>query len=362
MKLGRSQIVLLCVLVLFTAAVLGALVFLAGQNLSQIRLILTARSTPTAARIQGPDATATVSPSPTPAPTATPTRNPTPTATPIIPQTRFDLQIRRDPENAVLRLQRGAAYLDLGAPNLGFADFETAVRIDPTLAEAYLGRGQALFALKQWQRALSDFEQASRLDPLLAEALIWRGYLLLERGEYGLALEAFQRATAMSEVSPRLQTLVGEALRRSGRAEDALAEYELALASDERYLAAFVGRAMAQAELGEIDRAYDDLTRALDLVPHDPLALNGLAWLYAWYRGDHLADAESLAKRALAGASEDLARARCLHTLGWTYYRLERYAEARFALEEAASLATVDGEIVVADLAAHLELTRERAQ
>jgi tetratricopeptide (TPR) repeat protein len=362
MKLGRSQVVLLCILVLSTVAVLGALAFVAARNLPQIRLVLATRSTPTVARIPLPAATATASPSATPTLAATPTPNTTPAVVPILPQTRFDLQIDRDPENAGLRLQRGAAYLDLGVPNLALADFETAIRIDPTLAEAYLSRGQALFVLKQWQRALADFEQAATLDPMLAEALAWRGYVLLERGEYTLALEAFQRAGALSDANPRLHTLTGDALGRGGRAEDALFEYELALVSDERYLPALVGRAMARAELGEIDQAYDDLARALDLVPHDPLALNGLAWLYAWYRGDHLADAELLAKRALAGASDDLAQARCLHTLGWTYYRLERYEEARVALGEAASLATIDGEIVVAGLAAHLELAREGAQ
>jgi tetratricopeptide (TPR) repeat protein len=362
MKLRRSQVVLLCVLVLLTAVALGALAFVTGQNLPQIRLVLAARSTPTAVRNPLPAATATASPSATPTPPATPTPSPNPATAPIPPQTRFDLQIDRDPENAGLRLKRGAAYLDLGVANLALADFEKAIQINPMLAEAYLGRGRALFFLRRWQRALVDFEQAATLDPMLAEAPAWRGYVLLERGEYTPALEAFQWAGAMSQASPRLHTLAGEALRRGGDAEDALVAYELALASDERYLPALVGRAMAQAELGEIDRAYDDLARALDLVPHDPLALNGLAWLYAWYRGDHLADAESLAKRALAGASDDLARARCLHTLGWTYFLLERYEEARIALEEAASLATIDGEIVEAGLAAHLELVRAVAQ
>jgi tetratricopeptide (TPR) repeat protein len=361
MKLGRSQVVLLCVLVLSTAGVIGALAVVAGRNLPQIRLVLAAMSSPTVAPATESVVIATASPSATPAPTATATPHPAPTVIPVLPQTRFDLQIGRDPANAALRLQRGKVYLDLGVPDLALADYEAAIQIDPTLADAFLGRGQALFALKQWQRALADFEQATLLDPLLPDALTWRGTVLLERGEHALALEAFQRAAALGKIGPRLHTLTGEALRRSGHAEDALAEYELALVSDERYLAAFVGRAMAEAELGEVDRAYDDLAHALDLVPHDPLALNGLAWLYAWYRGDHLADAESLAKRALAGASDDLARARCLHTLGWTYYRLERYQEAAIALEKAASLMMVDGEVVLADLAAHLEIVRAAA-
>ena len=60
--------------------------------------------------------------------------------------------------------------------------------------------------------------------------------------------------------------------------------------------------AMALAEQGNFAGAQADLNGALDIAPYNPLALNGQAWFYAWYRHDNLAGAEQLAQRAIAGA------------------------------------------------------------
>jgi Tfp pilus assembly protein PilF len=112
---------------------------------------------------------------------------------------------------------------------------------------------------------------------------------------------------------------------------------------------------MAYAEQGDLDAAQADLDSALDIAPYDPAALNGQAWLYAWYRGDRWAQAERLARRAMAGAEDDLEKARILHTLGWVYYRQGRYEEAVARLEEAAALATVEGQVVYGEIVEHLE-------
>jgi len=349
MKLTRSQLIALIVLGVLTIGVYGCLAGILARNSRQIVSVLT-YSSPTPL----PSASMTEIPSPSP----TPLPPPTPTSTPIAPQTRYDLQVARAPQEPTLRLQRGHAYIKLGAYTYAIEDFNVAINLDATLAEAYLGRGEAHFRLKEWSAALVDFEQALTLNPDLADAHAWRGYLLSERGEYEAALEALRQAVALDESNPGKRILLAQALLRSGSPAEARIEYTAALSLEVRSVKAYVGRAMACAEQGDFDAAQADLNSALDIAPYDPVALNGQAWFYAWYRRDHLAEAEQLAQRAVAGARDDLERARCLDTLGWVYYRQGRYEEAATTLEEAAGLATIEGDVVYSEIAEHLEEVR----
>jgi len=275
-----------------------------------------------------------------------------------VPQTRYDLQVTRDPENPTLRLQRGHAYIGLGAYVHAIEDFDAAIDLDGTLAEAYLGRGEARFYLKEWSAALEDFERALALNPGLAEAHAWRGSLLSEWGKHGPAIEALHRAIALDEADPIKHLWLAQTLLRSGSPGEARVEYTTVLSLQARSVEAHVGRAMVMAEQGDFDAALADLGSAQTLAPYEPVALNGQAWFYAWYRRSHLDEAEQLAQRAVAGAEGDMERARYLHTLGWVYYRQERYEEAVVALEEAAALATVEGEVVYGEILEHLEEAR----
>ncbi|MFQ6102378.1 MAG: tetratricopeptide repeat protein [Anaerolineae bacterium] len=351
MKLTRSQLIVVIVLGVLVVGVYGCLVGTVVVNSRQISQI-----TASAAATSSPSAAATGELAPSPTATASPT--PTPTPLPAAPQTRYDLQVKRDPENPTLRLQRGYAYIELEAEYYAVEDFTTAIGLDATLFEAYLGRGIARFYLKEWSAALEDFEQALALNPDLADAHVWRGYLLYLRGEYEPALEALRQAIALDEADPAKHIMLAEALLDSGIPEEAEEEYAAALSLDARSVEAYVGRAMARAEQRNLDGAMADLSSAQEISPYDPVVLNGQAWFYAWYQHDHLDEAEQLAQRAVDGTKDDLDRASCLDTLGWVYYEQGRYEEAVAALEEAAALATVEGEVICSDIVEHLEEAR----
>jgi tetratricopeptide (TPR) repeat protein len=342
MKLTRSQQIVLIVLGVLTVGVYGCLVSTMVRSSRQA-----SPASLSAAQTEEPTSSPTATPSPTP--------TPTPTPIPPAPQTRYDLQVAREPENPTLRLQRGYAYMALDAPTYAIEDFDAAIELDDTLAEAYAGRGEALFHVKEWTAAEEDFEVALALNPDLADAHAWRGYLLSERGRYGPAIEALRQAVELDKGDPWKRIILAQALLRSRSPGEAKIEYTAALALEGRSTEAYVGRAMAYAEEGDLDAAQADLDSAQDIAPHDPVALNGQAWLYAWYRDDRLSDAEQLAQRAIAGAEDDLEKARYLHTLGWVYYQQERYDEAVATLDEAAALATVEGEVVYGDIVEHLE-------
>jgi len=345
MKLTRSQLTMLIILVVLTIGVFGCLVIIFVRNSQQITGVLADTPTPR------PSAT----PTETPPPSATPVPPPTLIPTPVAPQTRYDLQVMRDPQNPTLRLQRGYAYIALGAYTYALEDFDAAIGLDAALAEAYLGRGEAYYHVKEWSAAAEDFERARALKPDLADAHAWRGYLFSEWRQYGAALEPLRQAVALDEADVWKHLLLADALLHSGSPVEASVEYTAVLTINVRSVEAYVGRAMALAEQGDLDGAQADLNSALDIAPYSPVALNGQAWFYVWYRHDHLAEAEQLAQRAIAGAQGDLERAAYLDTLGWVYYEQGRYEEAAATLEEAAELATVEGEVAYGEILEHLE-------
>jgi tetratricopeptide (TPR) repeat protein len=255
-------------------------------------------------------------------------------------------------------LQRGYAYIEMGAYASAIEDFNTAIALDGTLAEAYLGRGVARFHTKEWTTALADLDQALALNPGLADGYAWRGYLLAEWGQFNQGLDDLRQAIALDETDPAKHIRLGHALLHNGRPSQAKVAFSTALSLESHSAEAYAGRAMAEAELGDMEAAETNLSHAMSAGPFHPAALHARAWLRAWYQSDHLYEASQLAQQAVEGATNDLEKARYLDTLGWLYYRQVYRDQASATLEEAVTLATVEGEVVYGEILDHLERLR----
>ncbi|HDQ73959.1 MAG TPA: tetratricopeptide repeat protein, partial [Chloroflexi bacterium] len=257
------------------------------------------------------------------------------------------------------RIERGYVYLAQAAYQLARDDFDAALAIDDTLPRAYLGRGQARFYLKAWSTATEDLEEAIALNPDLADAYAWQGYILYHRGAYAPAIDALRQAisldTARGEKDPVKHVHLGHALRESGRPAAAVAAYDAALVLAPNDVRAHVGRARAQSDLGDLEAMQVNLSHAMSAGPFDPEALNGRAWLYAQHTPQRLFEARQLAQQAVDRAPTDLDRARYLFTLAWITYQQNYDEQAIAILEEAAALATIEGEVIYEQIPALLE-------
>jgi tetratricopeptide (TPR) repeat protein len=215
-----------------------------------------------------------------------PTFTPTPVSS--APQTQYDAEIAQDPNNPTLRLQRGYAYIELGAYTDAIKDFDVAIRLDEISADPFLGRGVARYHAKEWTTALADFDHALVLNPDLADAHAWRGYLLSEWGQFNLGIDALRRAIALDDADPTKHIRLGQVLLYNGRPGQAKAEFSTALSLESHSVEAYVGQAMAEAELGDLDAAQTNLSHAMSTGPFHPAALHARAWFHAWYQRDHL--------------------------------------------------------------------------
>ena len=118
---------------------------------------------------------------------------------------------------------------------------------------------------------------------------------------------------------------------KSGRKK--LADFELKKLLDSGYRPAAVYSSLAYLawEDGDVDRCLDLYGKALSEDGENPTALNGLGYVLADESRD-LTTALSYCKRALDFAPDSAA---CLDSLGWCYYRMGLYSEARKFLSRA---------------------------
>ena len=76
-----------------------------------------------------------------------------------------DIAIRMNPEDAMLRNNRGWTFNNMRQYDRALLDLNEAIRLNPRLAEAYNNRGVAYNGLRQYDRAIQDYDEAIRLRP-----------------------------------------------------------------------------------------------------------------------------------------------------------------------------------------------------
>jgi len=172
-------------------------------------------------------------------------------------------------------------------------------------------RGDVQTALKLW-------EQAVRLSPRYATAhenLTW-GYFNLKR--FDAAIQSGETVQTLRPNPQVAQLIVFASELKAGK-------YPF-----EAYQLWERGRHASAA--GNLEAAVALLSQAIEAGPEFAAAYNTLAWLYADKLGTNLAEAEKLARRALA---LDPDATHINDTLGWVLYKQERYTEALTVFEQA---------------------------
>lgn len=293
----------------------------------------------------------------TPAPQATePSSANTPVPTPPV-ATRFDNNIRVNPDNVNMRVERGNEYLNLGAFTAALADFEHALGVDENRADAHTGAGMAHYRLGHWSEAENGFLTAIALDSNLTEPRFGLGMLYYLQGRYREAARAFDAA---AEINPDYAeaeawlAITSAEMHDFGEAHGAATR---AISVTQDIAIVYIARAWSQLALDppNIDAAQGDLLYAQELDPYNFELLIALARFYTDYRPERLIEAEQLATYALNWAKGDMQRARSLHSLGHVYLAQGRKDDAKHKLTDAADLTILDGRIVLAGLAEDLQ-------
>ncbi len=166
----------------------------------------------------------------------------------------------------------------------------------------------------------------------LVERLVTEGLLCLKDGAYGRAAEVFARAARLSPHDPNIDFYLGEAKRCDGDHETALACFEAAEEKSLRHPDFFLRKGMTHSSLGQLGKARDAYSAALDLRPAFVEAMCNLANVEAKL-GD-IEHAIELYEQVLDRAPEF---APAITNLGLMYFTARRWHEAARHLQQAAA-------------------------
>jgi predicted Zn-dependent protease len=210
-------------------------------------------------------------------------------------------------------------------------------RTDSLAADIAFEHARTLLLMDRVDEALSELRRAHRLDPtnpsvggllsrlLMASGLTEEGVSLMERfiGQSSSQSEFIALARGYSDLgrTERALELLDEVEDREGRTQDII-----------------TARASVLFAAGDSTEALGVYEEILEQNPDSVTALNFVAYTLAEW-GTRLDDALDYAERAVALEPDD---PRIRDTLGWVYFRLERYQDALRELELAVEAGASD--------------------
>ena len=175
---------------------------------------------------------------------------------------------------------RGVSAWDCDDYEGALSTFERVLEDHPYFADVHNKAGLCLAMLGRVDEALGHFDAALNVNSAYAEAHLNRAIILNELGRHDEAEEAFAKAGALdtrdsqafpSDVGNRIAVThaqLGDLYLVADHPHDALKHYEAALKVRPRFTDVRTKFAESLIELGELDRARDELQEILKERPH----------------------------------------------------------------------------------------------
>lgn len=272
----------------------------------------------------------------------------------VVERMRGTLEEGAEEENAQLDLQRMAILVE-GKDWEEVVAVGAQVEASPTVELREAGqilKAEALVRLGRVEEALESLA-GDGSDGLLIKRL----QILSENGE---------ETKVRTELEKRIESGANEDLffaaqtyQSLGLHRDAIPLLERLLADGVESVNVFFSLGAAQERSGAFDEAETAFRRLLEMAPDYAPALNYLGYMWA-DRGENLEEALRMLHRAVALDPDNGAY---VDSLGWAYFRLGQYEEARLHMEWAVRLVPDDPTIFehLGDIYLHLE-EREQAR
>lgn len=228
-------------------------------------------------------------------------------------------------------------------PEMGAIYLRLALRLDPTRNEAWVMIGDFLEQGGDVEGARAALAKVAPDAPEYMAARVRLAVSYDRAGEVDEAIAIVQEAARGAPQNLEIQTLLADLLSSKK-------DYAGVIQVLDRVIAAkgasaewrqYFSRGVAYERTGRWVEAERDLMKAYELAPTQPDILNYLG--YSWVdRGERLNEALGMLQRAVRAQPNSGA---VIDSLGWAYYRLGDYQQARENLEQAVQLEAGDPDV-----------------
>lgn len=300
--------------------------------------------------------------------------------------------LEQNPANNLLRLRVVRLLVAARSYREALQELDLVIRQHPEGAEGYRLRGLILMEQERWPEAENAFSRALSLAPGSDRIRFYLGTVYERQQQWQKAYQVFGDIESDNDLYADATSHMAYLLHRMKRIDEALAllkerlpnlppkaelysfystlyQEQGDIASAQSVLEEGLNRLPQSADLhyhlgllleseGKREAAVAIMLKAIELNENHAEALNYLAYSFA-EQGIRLDEALKFAQRALALNNSG----HILDTLGWVYFKLGRFNEARPELEAAATLLADDAIVQehLADLYRELRLY-ERAR
>jgi len=197
-------------------------------------------------------------------------------------------------------------------------------RVPLTLGRFYFLQGNDAKSAEKFQTAL-------QLKDDLPELWVLQGLAYLRLDSLDLAMDNYQRALEKFPDNPEINYYLGNLYSRRLKYARALPYYNKALENDPHNHQVALSLASAYDELKQYDRSEILYQKLLQANPNNPIVLNNYAY-HLCVQGRDLDRALELSRRAVEAEPEN---GPYLDTLGWIYFQMGDYTQAKKYIERA---------------------------
>lgn len=184
--------------------------------------------------------------------------------------TDYSAALRAEPDFAPARYARAQlrGYRDdkmQGDAKAALDDLEALIKRFPNDATLRITRGAFLSSAYDYRAAIRDYDAALDLDPINVSARLTRANARVEIGDMEGAKEDFDAAILARKDNAYLLVERANYQLRAGKHDKAFADIEAALKIEPEMPAALNARTIVHLDLGDIDKALADANRTISL-------------------------------------------------------------------------------------------------
>ncbi len=239
----------------------------------------------------------------------------------------------------------GSAIGSDGGPELPMAYLQLALYLNPTLYLADMATGDVLQAASRCDEAIVAYERVPEALALRRNADLQIAACLQDLGKPEKAVRYVERVLNADPNDIEAAVTLGDIYRAIDKFTQAADAYSLGIAAIKTETAddwrIYYYRGVAEERSKQWPKAEADFQHALKLNPTQPSVLNYLG--YSWVdKGMNLDQALAMIKQAVDLRPND---GYIVDSLGWAYYKLQRYKDAVTTLERAIELKPEDSTI-----------------